>query len=572
MKTAVHHYEDKLLEFAYGELPSSEAAAVDAHVKGCTRCSEALTQIRSVRTAMSQLPAVPAPDAGLESLLAYAEQTAKRNAQGVKQAVWWRRYLMPMASAAALLVVGVVAWRASQEFNPDPGLMAIEMQKERDAKAVAPAQPVAAAPTPAPVVAGGKEGAKAENKADKKEEEVALDEGGAEQAEPRRKAAQPVADGRLNEKKQGGGGRAGAGEDANEGFADAFGTSAPLSQSKRDAKPKPVSKAPAKPSKLAKVDAPAEEPLAQDYSNAAQRGAYKTAPPKAEPPPMKDAVATKERADAPATPPAQTELSKNQRAPGTQAVWGLGTGGTSAGSGTGGVLGGTSSAGPVATVTPDTAKQEASSEAKSGAVSKKKAKSFDDEAAPPPPPAPVAAAPQPAPSSAPMGKGSMGLKPLTSAPGARSSLGDEDQAMAESTDKLAVDREAQYQQRNQEQLRQKTLEAARAASNRNDRMTEVKLSLEVLSSGAKGMERVEALKRVCDAYEAMGEYDRAQPYCDTLVREFPNTAAAQAVAQRRSRQEKAPAAKRAAQPADALEAAPQKEPAKPADTKPAEAY
>jgi anti-sigma factor RsiW len=138
MKGAGHQYEDKLLEFAYGELPANEAAAVDAHVRGCPRCAEALAQITSVRSAMRQLPVEPAPDAGLESLLAYAAQTAERNAAGSRREAWWRRLLMPLASATALLVVGVVAWRASRDFDPDPGLLALKAQAPSEASAAPP--------------------------------------------------------------------------------------------------------------------------------------------------------------------------------------------------------------------------------------------------------------------------------------------------------------------------------------------------------------------------------------------------------------------------------------------------
>ena len=76
MKTVAHQYEDKLLEFAYGDLEGSLAAAIDAHVRGCERCAKSLAEIRAVRVTMAQLPQLDAPDAGLESLLAYAEQTA----------------------------------------------------------------------------------------------------------------------------------------------------------------------------------------------------------------------------------------------------------------------------------------------------------------------------------------------------------------------------------------------------------------------------------------------------------------------------------------------------------------
>jgi hypothetical protein len=71
-----------------------------------------------------------------------------------------------------------------------------------------------------------------------------------------------------------------------------------------------------------------------------------------------------------------------------------------------------------------------------------------------------------------------------------------------------------------------------------------------LSAGATGYARAEALKSACDGYEALGEYDRAQQFCDLLLSEFRGTAAAQQVAQRRKAQLKAPAAAPARQSAD----------------------
>jgi hypothetical protein len=63
----------------------------------------------------------------------------------------------------------------------------------------------------------------------------------------------------------------------------------------------------------------------------------------------------------------------------------------------------------------------------------------------------------------------------------------------------------------------------------------------------------------------MGELDRAQPYCDALLREFPKSAAAHMVVQRRSRLEKAVPTRRQVERGDSLEdaAKPQPEQAKP---------
>ena len=38
----LHAHEDRLLDFAYGELPAPEARAVESHLEGCTRCTELL--------------------------------------------------------------------------------------------------------------------------------------------------------------------------------------------------------------------------------------------------------------------------------------------------------------------------------------------------------------------------------------------------------------------------------------------------------------------------------------------------------------------------------------------------
>jgi hypothetical protein len=554
MKTAVHQYEDKLLEFAYGELSAREAAAVDAHVRGCARCTEVLTQINSVRTTMSRLPIVPAPEAGLESLLAYAEQTAKRNAEGKKRAAWWRRYLMPMASAAALLLVGVVAWRASHEFDPDPGLLALEMQKEREAeKALAPSASVAQAPAEPAEQADKAAGAKARGEA-AAVATVPADEGGraglrdrdgeaVKAGERREHDAVTQADVPLGSKR---------GTSGEEVALAPYGVQAavpppkvaprPQSKSKRDGKLEPMPAA-----KAEKKVARADQELADDFSNAAQRGASKLAPAVAPPlAPAKDIAAAAPKEAPAAEPDTGIQLSKNQRAPGTQTVWGpkstpgfgLGAGSTSTGgSGGGGVALGQASAGGL-------------TEGVRRAPS-----------APPPSAA--------APSTAPAGKGSLVL-PRGEALSTRSSLGEEGPDVLEGADALSAGRADRNRELERARLRQANLESARAAGNRNDRTSEVKFALAVINAGAKGGELLEALKRVCDAYEALGEYDRAHTYCEALVKQFPNTAAAQEVAERRSRMHKpsAPAKARAVQPGyDSDEAAPDEatKPPKPAE-------
>ncbi|QRK05412.1 zf-HC2 domain-containing protein [Archangium violaceum] len=160
-----HAHEDRLLDFAYGELPPSEARLMEQHVQGCSRCSEALAGIRGVRVSMSRLPLETAPDAGLESLLAYAQQSARRSAAGTELPPrWWRRLLAPALGVAAMSVFGVVVVQVDRDVNLSPALKQ-EAAREKSPRggdkdeAVAAEVPPASAPAtsavpaPAPVPA-----------------------------------------------------------------------------------------------------------------------------------------------------------------------------------------------------------------------------------------------------------------------------------------------------------------------------------------------------------------------------------------------------------------------------------
>ncbi|SEU18444.1 zf-HC2 domain-containing protein [Stigmatella erecta] len=116
-----HAHEDRLLDFAYGELSAQETRAVQSHLEGCPRCSEALASIRGVRSAFSQLGMEPAPEAGLDSLLAYAQQSARGMAQGPspKQSLW-RRLTVPVMGIASVCVFGLITLRVSEQVNLQP--------------------------------------------------------------------------------------------------------------------------------------------------------------------------------------------------------------------------------------------------------------------------------------------------------------------------------------------------------------------------------------------------------------------------------------------------------------------
>jgi anti-sigma factor RsiW len=124
-----HAHEDRLLDFAYGELSPQDTRAVQSHLEGCPKCSEALASIRGVRSAFSQLGMEPAPEAGLESLLAYAQQSVRHNAQAPspKQSLW-RRLTVPVMGIAAVSVFGLVTLRVNERVNLQPEFSA-QLQK-----------------------------------------------------------------------------------------------------------------------------------------------------------------------------------------------------------------------------------------------------------------------------------------------------------------------------------------------------------------------------------------------------------------------------------------------------------
>jgi hypothetical protein len=99
-----HPDDDRLLELAYGEVPAAEARALRAHVEGCPRCRTVLDGIAEVRTAFRSIPSEPAPDRGLDSLLAYGEQAAAR----ARSRRGGLRILGVLSAVAALALVWLV--------------------------------------------------------------------------------------------------------------------------------------------------------------------------------------------------------------------------------------------------------------------------------------------------------------------------------------------------------------------------------------------------------------------------------------------------------------------------------
>lgn len=482
MSIGVHQDEDRLLELAYGELPAHEASAVEAHVRGCPRCAASLEQIRSVRATMKQLAPVPAPDAGLESLLAYAEQTAKRNAAGPKaQVPWWRRVVAPLAGVTALGLVGVVAWKNQQlAEEASPAKVAAEKTRERQETAssidnsLSPVAEDQAAAPPPPVAAAPKEGQGYEQALGATRDPKARDEALGSLLEKSTKISKGKRDALgLDSNGLGelGTGRAGGGA----ALADKAAKAGPAAQKPADDSQDFETTFAPKKEAVAKNDT-----VLDDLKVAAERKVAAVPP-----------AAPKPVASAPMPAPKPEPKKLEQRAD-----WG------NAGRG----VASTGSAETEAAPTSAPAQAQA----------------------------PAAAAPG----------GSMGL-----------SIGTTSRSRA--NEESAKDNDEVLVADGRKQQVEADLSRARSAASSGDRSGEVKLSLAALESGATGYQRAEALKRLCDAYEALGAPEQADKYCAQLLKEFPDTAAARAVSDRKQQQLRAAPSKRSQRYSeDAYESAP----------------
>jgi hypothetical protein len=141
------HDPDKLLGYAYGELSSPEAKSLEVHLKNCPQCARSLEDIRKVRRTMAQLPTVPAPEAGLDSLLAYAQQAARRAQAGpAARSQLWKWVLLPSTGVLAMVLLIVVTTRVAEETN-------LSRLRSVAASKVAPPSPPPQAERAAPEVA-----------------------------------------------------------------------------------------------------------------------------------------------------------------------------------------------------------------------------------------------------------------------------------------------------------------------------------------------------------------------------------------------------------------------------------
>lgn len=532
MKPAVHQYEDKLLELAYGELPQHEANAVESHVRTCTRCTEALGQIRAVRSTMGQLPVVAPPEAGLESLFAYADQAARRNAAGpAPTATWWRKLMAPMMAAGALCIIGVVAWQTSREgaVVPTREEIAVEARQKKDAmrtESLRAAPVVAEAPPPAPAAeapqtAQAEGWAAAEQEQNERQKQAVEVEAKKESKlevatrapakiapkpapSPQRKMAGAANGDELGDLLA----KAKTSDSKNKKAAEEVATLDNFGDGRArggkmgyddDAKDRAAAdKAPA---------APAEKKEAsKDFGVVAQ------APGNSGGSMPRSQVQAEPRPSAPPPPPLEQQASSDSRT----SLGGLGLGIGSSGS------------------TPSGGGGSYASNAygQSGSGSQ---------------------APQQQQREVMNQKGSLGER--DDAAGSRRA--DAPPAAAAKPAELRASFDAQ-------------LKAARAAKANRDTEEEVRILKTVLDGHAQGSARLEALNGVCRGLQALGMVDEASAYCGMLVREFPDSRVARDWLDAQSRTIQRPAAKRSKSQQYELDeerAAPA-----PADAKPAQAY
>jgi hypothetical protein len=528
MKTVVHQYEDKLLDYAYGELSASEATAVSEHAKGCTRCASHLAEIESTRSFMKQLAPVPAPLAGLDSLLAYAEQAAAKNAKSAKQSVpFFKRYFTPLLSAAALAVVGLVAWQNSnQSLVPDPAAAAFEIKNEakKEAQAASTREgkyvedvPAAAA---APALQKEAERRKSDESVDLLKSKAIAEYKQNGPGLPEEVANKKnFADTKPVEKPADSEGLRGAG--AKEQWV------------AQDALAEKVGKLGTSPKPEMKYEAKRSESL----------------PPSPSKMPSKDAPDTQTRKQADESVGRLSSMQNVQNA-----VVPSGSSGSSSGGGYG--LSGSGTTSPSSAPPAPATVPKVSAAIMDGNSNEVQGGKGSDRANEPvvatgktsqaPMQAESAYGDYAADKKAPPKKKSLSI-PSSKSEGSVSANDDFDMA---STSSVQVAREESLTKRDGTKARSLDLEAARQAGASGDRLMEIKHAKDVLASGATGYERIEALKRLCDAYDAIGNASAGAQYCQALIAEYPASAAARAVNEKQ--QQRAVSPKKAA-PAKAID-------------------
>jgi len=105
-----HHNPEQVAAYAMGLLHGADARAVEAHVAGCPRCRQELTQLREVDRALRRVPAelfLDGPAQGGELVLQRTLRQAR--AEREKSGAWRGRRRLALIAAALAVLVGVGA-------------------------------------------------------------------------------------------------------------------------------------------------------------------------------------------------------------------------------------------------------------------------------------------------------------------------------------------------------------------------------------------------------------------------------------------------------------------------------
>jgi predicted anti-sigma-YlaC factor YlaD len=170
------HVQERLSVYLDGELPQTERAEVDAHLRGCAACARHLEELAAVDAAARDLP-VPAPPGYFDSLPARvaARLPAPRTRRPQPQTWVWA------AAAAALALAVLTPLTVRRTTSPLP-----EAARSDETERFNPAPPATAAEAPPDAAGGARELAR----------DTSKDVGRARPAP----TVAPLASGRLQEK------------------------------------------------------------------------------------------------------------------------------------------------------------------------------------------------------------------------------------------------------------------------------------------------------------------------------------------------------------------------------------
>jgi len=139
-----------------GELAAEEREGFETHLAGCAECLRELDTLKRVDVAYRGLPAVAAPD-GFEADVRDAVRTGGLGSEPTRRPVpRWMGPLVAMASAAAVLIIGVVVLEVRQGAEPEMQMASAPLLESVDTATLMQAAPPAAS-TPDQGPAGGGE-------------------------------------------------------------------------------------------------------------------------------------------------------------------------------------------------------------------------------------------------------------------------------------------------------------------------------------------------------------------------------------------------------------------------------